>query len=111
MATRDMEFFESYAKNRFYSINKIKKLKIDYDEIDAFGFVTDKNLKNGYETIKELSKTNDNFEQHIMINNCAYIEEVNSILASFGVRVLIDELLEKSMNEKFKKHYSKLYRD
>ena len=63
--------FEIYAKERFFSINNIKKFKIDYDEIDAFGYVTDNSLNNGYKLMKKLANVNPNVEQHIMINNSA----------------------------------------
>ena len=99
--------FEIYAKERFFSINNIKKFKIDYDEIDAFGYVTDDSLNNGYKRMKKLANINPNVEQHIMINNSAYRKEVNSILASFGVYVLVDELLEIDLKRVVEKIFLK----
>ena len=101
------ELFEIYAKERFFSINNIKKFKIDYDEIDAFGYVTDNSLNNGYKLMKKLANVNPNVEQHIMINNSAYRKEVNSILASFGVYVLVDELLDVDLKSVFEKIFPK----
>lgn len=91
----------------FVSINNIKKFKIDYDEIDAFGYVTDDSLNNGYKMLKKLANINPNVEQHIMINNSAYRKEVNSILASFGVFALADELLETDLKRVVEKIFSK----
>ncbi len=99
--------FEIYAKERFFSINNIKKFKIDYDEIDAFGYVTDDSLNNGYKRMKKLANINPNVEQQIMINNSAYRKEVNSILASFGVFFLVDELLEKDLKRVVEKIFPK----
>ena len=101
------ELFEIYAKERFFSINNIKKFKIDYDEIDAFGYVTDDSLNNGYKMMKKLANVNPNVEQHIMINNSAYRKEVNAILASFGVYVLVDELLDVDLKRFFEKIFPK----
>ena len=101
------ELFEIYAKERFFSINNIKKFKIDYDEIDAFGYVTDDSLNNGYKMMKKLANVNPNVEQHIMINNSAYRKEVNAILASFGVYVLVDELLDVDLKRVFEKIFPK----
>ena len=42
-----------------------------------------------------------------MINNCAYRKEVNSILASFGVYVLVNELLEVDLKRVFEKIFPK----
>ena len=101
------ELFEIYAKERYFSINNIKKFKIDYDEIDAFGYVTDDSLNNGYKMMKKLANVNPNVEQHIMINNSAYRKEVNAILASFGVYVLVDELLDVDLKRVFEKIFPK----
>lgn len=103
ISTINKEVFEKYAQERFFSINNMGKLKIDYDEIDSFGFVTDTNLNNGYEMIKEVTNPSDNSEQHVMINNCVYRKEVNARLASFGIRVLADELLDEDSKEIFEK--------
>lgn len=101
------KLFEIYAKERFFSINNIKKFKIDYDEIDAFRYVTDNSLNNGYKMMKKLANVNPNDEQHIMINNSAYRKEVNARLASFGVYVLVDELLDVDLKRVFEKMFSK----
>ena len=101
------ELFEIYAKERFFSINNIKKFKIDYDEIDAFGYVTDDSLNNGYKMMKKIANINPNVEQQIMINNSAYRKEVNSILASFGVFFLVDELLEIDLKRVVEKIFLK----
>lgn len=105
LSSINKELFETYAKERFFSINNIKKFKVDYDEIDAFGYVTDTSLNNGYQMMKKLANVNPNVEQHIMINNCAYRKETNARLASFGVHVLVDELLEEDLKKIFEKMF------
>ena len=57
--------------------------------------------------MKKLANINPNVEQHIMINNSAYRKEVNSILASFGVYVLVDELLEIDLKRVVEKMFLK----
>ena len=59
------------------------------------------------ENKKKLANVNPNVEQHIMINNSAYRKEVNSILASFGVYVLVDELLDVDLKSVFVKIFPK----
>lgn len=53
--------------------------------------------------MKKLADVNPNVEQHIMINSSAYRKEVNSILATFGVYVLVDELLDADLKRVFEK--------
>ena len=107
LSDKNISEVEIYAKERYFSINNIKKFKIDYDEIDAFGYVTDDSLNNGYKMMKKLANVNPNVEQHIMINNSAYRKEVNAILASFGVYVLVDELLDVDLKRVFEKIFPK----
>lgn len=57
--------------------------------------------------MKKLANVNPNVEQHIMINNCAYRKEVNEILASFGVKILVDELLDVDLKRIFEKMFPK----
>lgn len=103
LSSVNKKLFEIYAKERFFSINNIKKFKIDYDEIDAFGYVTDDSLNNGYKMVKKLANVNPNAEQYIMINNSAYRKETNARLAAFGVYVLVDELLDVDLKIAFEK--------
>lgn len=105
LSTLNKDIFEFYAKERFFSINNMGKFKIDYDEIDAFGYVTDITLNNGYGMMKKLTNQNHNVEQQIMINNCAYRKEVNERLASYGIYVLVNELLDKELSKVFKKQF------
>ena len=107
LSNGNKKLFEIYAKERFFSINNIKKLKIDYDEIDAFGYVTDESLNNGYKMMTKLANVNPNVEQHILINNSAYRKGVNARLASFGVYVLVDELLDVDLKRVFDKMFNK----
>ena len=105
LSTKNREMFKIYAKERFFSVNKMGKFKIDFDEIDAFGYVTDTSLKNGYEMMKKLINLNNNVEQEIIISNGAYRKEVNAMLASYGMYVLADKLL----NEESKKVLDKMF--
>lgn len=102
----DKNIFKQYSIERFYSINKIGKLKLDYDEIDAFGYLLDNNLKNGYQMIKNMEISHD-CEQHIVISNAAYRDFINQKLAWFGFNVLADTLLSKNNVEVFKRMFSK----
>lgn len=103
LAAINHEMFEVYAKERFFSVNKMGKFKVDFDEIDAFGYVTDTTLNNGYEMMKKLLDLNHNVEQHIMINNGAYRKEVNARLASYGMCVFVDTVLNGEPKKIFKK--------
>ena len=89
-----------FDKQGYFVLSKI-------NEIDAFGYVTDDSLNNGYKMLKKLANINPNVEQHIMINNSVYRKEVNSILESFGVLALADELLETDLKRVVEKIFSK----
>lgn len=88
-----------FDKQEYFVLSKI-------NEIDAFGYVTDDSLNNGYKMMKKLANINPNVEQHIMINNSVYRKEVNSILESFGVLALADELLETDLKRVVEKIFS-----
>lgn len=88
-----------FDKQGYFVLSKI-------NEIDAFGYVTDDSLNNGYKMMKKLANINPNVEQHIMINNSVYRKEVNSILESFGVLALADELLETDLKRVVEKIFS-----
>lgn len=103
ISTINKNIFNYYSKERYYSINKMGKFKIDYDEIDAFGYITDSNLKNGYLDMKKLTATNTNVEQHIMINNCIYREELNDRLAWYGMNVLSELVMDLNVKNIFRK--------
>ncbi len=64
-----------YLHKRFKMLNKNKKLKLDVDEIDAFGFLTDENNERVY---KMLIDNNHDVDTEFMINNGIYREQVNS---------------------------------
>ena len=86
---------EYYIIERFNSINKMHKFKIDNDEINAFGYITDFNLKNGYSFMKEIN--NDIAELNISISNNLYREEINSVMANYGFRLLIDTIFKEEL--------------
>lgn len=97
--------FEYYAKERFFSINCIKKLKIDYDEIEAFGFILDRNTDT-YKIIKELGNLNQDIRQEIIINNGKYREELNQELNERGIGFVINNFIEKELREIIKTYYT-----
>jgi hypothetical protein len=77
------------------------ELKIDIDEIDAFGFILDDTLKNGYNTIKKSLTNERNIEFSIMINNSVYRNDVNNRINFYGLNVFADEFLNKKSKEAF----------
>lgn len=97
----DKNVFKRYSIERFYSINEMDKLKIDCDEIDAFGYVLDKTLRNGYQMLKGMSSCN--YEQHVVIGNSAYRENLNQKLAFYGFNVLADTVLNSTNLKTLKK--------
>ena len=97
----DKNVFKRYSIERFYSINEMDKLKIDCDEIDAFGYVLDKTLKNGYQMLKGMSSCN--YEQHVVIGNSAYRENLNQKSAFYGFNVLVDTVLNNTNLKTLKK--------
>lgn len=107
ISTMNKNIFNNYSIERFHSINEMGKFKIDFDEIDAFGYILDFNLKNGYQMMKKLMNSDNNIEQHIMINNSVYREEVNQQLAWYGFNLLADIVLSKDILKIFKKMLSK----
>ena len=68
-----------YLHKRFEILNKNKNLKLDVDEIDAFGFLTDNNNDRVY---KMLINDNHNIDTEFMINNGIYREQVNNFFNS-----------------------------
>lgn len=95
--------FEKYSIERFNSINEAKKLKIDFDEIDSFGYILDDNLNNGYSDMKNILFNQDNVEQHIMINNSAYRKEINNYLDNSAIYIFKNNLLDKKVKDVFDK--------
>lgn len=66
-----------YFSKRFYTINELKMLSIDIDEIDVLGFLTDEQNARVYNIIK------DNYSfvyTNLMITNGAYRNQVNKFL-------------------------------
>ena len=92
-----------YFEERFGTINKQKKIQLDIDEIDAFGFITDDSLSNGYKTIKQLET---DAEIRMMISNSAYREEVNRQFAEMGLKTIIDEFVDNEIKLTVKKIFT-----
>lgn len=97
--------FEYYAKERFFSINCIKKLKIDYDEINAFGYILDMNL-DAYKMIKGLGNLGQDIQQEIIINNDKYREELNQELNYRGIIFIINNFIERDLRKIIKTYYN-----
>jgi hypothetical protein len=66
-----------YFRERFYTINELKMLSIDIDEIDVLGFLTDEQNARVYNMIKDNSSFVDT---NLMITNGAYRNQVNKFL-------------------------------
>lgn len=66
-----------YFSERFYTINELKMLSIDIDEIDVLGFLTDEQNARVYNMIKDNSSFVDT---NLMITNGAYRNQVNKFL-------------------------------
>ena len=66
-----------YFGERFYTINELKMLSIDIDEIDVLGFLTDEQNARVYNMIKDNSSFVDT---NLMITNGAYRNQVNKFL-------------------------------
>lgn len=79
VAIVDYELFEEYLKKRFNIINNYKNLTLDYDEVDAFGLLTDPSQKHFVDNILlSESTSNSNIDMNFMISNGIYREEFNS---------------------------------
>lgn len=66
-----------YFSERYFTINELKMLSLDIDEIDVLGFLTDEQNERVYKMIK------DNFssvDTNIMITNGTYRNQVNNFL-------------------------------
>lgn len=66
-----------YFSERFYTINELKMLSLDIDEIDVLGFLTDEQNARVYNMIKDNSSFVDT---NLMITNGAYRNQVNKLL-------------------------------
>lgn len=79
VAIVDYMLFEEYLKKRFNIINNYKNLTLDYDEVDAFGLLTDPSQKYYVDNILlSESTSNSNIDMNFMISNGIYREEFNS---------------------------------
>ena len=79
VAIVDYALFEEYLKKRFNIINNYKNLTLDYDEVDAFGLLTDPSQKHFVDNILlSESTSNSNIDMNFMISNGIYREEFNS---------------------------------
>ena len=77
-----------YFGERFYSINELKMLSIDIDEIDVLGFLTDEQNARVYNMIKDNSSFVDT---NLMITNGAYRNLVNKFLNEKFIYNLYEE--------------------
>ena len=76
-----------YFGERFYTINELKMLSIDIDEIDVLGFLTDEQNARVYNMIKDNSSFVDT---NLMITNGAYRNQVNKFLNEKFIYNLIE---------------------
>lgn len=77
-----------YFGERFYTINELKMLSIDIDEIDVLGFLTDEQNARVYNMIKD----NYSFvDTNLMITNGAYRNQVNKFLNEKFIYNLYEE--------------------
>ncbi len=77
LASLNPNLILEYFSKRFYTLNGLKMLSIDIDEIDVLGFLTDERNERVYNIIK------DNFfpvDTNLMITNGAYRDQVNKFL-------------------------------
>ena len=77
-----------YFGERFYTINELKMLSIDIDEIDVLGFLTDEQNARVYNMIKDNSSFVDT---NLMITNGAYRNLVNKFLNEKFIYNLYEE--------------------
>lgn len=77
-----------YFGERFYTINELKMLSIDIDEIDVLGFLTDEQNAIVYNMIKDNSSFVDT---NLMITNGAYRNQVNKFLNEKFIYNLYEE--------------------
>ena len=77
-----------YFSKRFYTINELKMLSIDIDEIDVLGFLTDEQNARVYNMIKDNSSFIDT---NLMITNGAYRNQVNKFLNEKFIYNLYEE--------------------
>ena len=66
-----------YFSERYFTINELKMLSLDIDEIDVLGFLTDDQNERVYKMIKECAS---NVDPNIMIKNGAYRNQLNEFL-------------------------------
>lgn len=66
-----------YFSERYFTINELKMLSLDIDEIDVLGFLTDDQNERVYKMIKECAS---NVDTNIMIKNGAYRNQLNEFL-------------------------------
>ena len=77
LASLNLDPILEYFSERFYTINELKMLSIDIDEIDVLGFLTDEQNARVYNMIKDNSSFVDT---NLMITNGAYRNQVNKFL-------------------------------
>ena len=77
LATLNPNPILDYFSKRFYTINELKMLSIDIDEIDVLGFLTDEQNARVCNMIKDNSSFVDT---NLMITNGAYRNQVNKFL-------------------------------
>lgn len=75
LAQLNYEMFIKYIHRRFDCINKNKKIELDIDEMDAFGFLTDEQYEDIYQTL--IKSNNKNIDMSFKIKNSKYREIIN----------------------------------
>lgn len=88
LASLNLDPILKYFGERFYTINELKMLSIDIDEIDVLGFLTDEQNARVYNMIKDNSSFVDT---NLMITNGAYRNQVNKFLNEKFIYNLYEE--------------------
>ena len=93
----DYKLFEDYFIKRFDIINNNKNLTLDYDEVDAFGFLTDPTQTKIVDTY--LLKANEyapNIDMNFLISNGIYREKFNHGLNKNYLYGFINDIHKKN---------------
>lgn len=79
LASLNPNLILKYFSERYFTINGLKMLSLDIDEIDVLGFLTDNQNERVYKIIKECAS---NVDTNIMIKNGTYRKQLNEFLNS-----------------------------
>jgi len=81
------ELMTSYLKKRQNYLNTHKRIRIDVDEIDAFGMLTDDRY-----AIMQQYIDNSDIDMTFMVGNSAYRTEINRIFIQEGLELIIQHI-------------------